>query len=148
MTILTNQTDIDAITEKLQALIGNIAGIRSSTEDPPDSLGSLPAVFSYFSGGEYITGNFGVAESHHEVTTEVHFSKNSIPDAIEESKRLIKLIPQAIASKPTLDGLCNGFEKITYQFVQARSTDTTYRMFFTIVNLKLYPYGVKDNPTF
>ena len=150
MTILENQTEIGAIIEAVQDLVGAVTGIRSAPYDPPDQAADFPIAIAYPAKGHYTMANgFDIKDSLHNIVIELHYPRVDSARTVAKLKPYVRLIPQAVAASADIAALCEGFEGIDYEMIPMMYGETkTFGLHFTITNLKLYPYGVKDSPVF
>jgi hypothetical protein len=137
------QTDPQALIEAVQTVVRAVVGIKFAPDNLPGKLPTYPAVITYYAGGHYDTGPFGIAQSLHNIACDVVINKADMGRDMETLVKFIESIPAALTNDPWFGGLCETFSGVRYEFIPSGNWAGVeiigYR--FIIENIKLYPYG-------
>ena len=136
------QTDPQALIEAVQTVVRAVTGIKSAPDNVPGMLAVYPVAITYYTGGRYDTGPFGIAQSYHDIACEVLVPLKDLPRDIETLAPFIESVPEALTNDPWLNDLCETFDRVRYEFMRSEYAGMPvigYR--FLIENIKLFPYG-------
>jgi len=141
MAAKTLQDAINAIQDE----IGKITTVRLAPDYAPDNISVWPAIITYASSGEAITGDFGLSEYHHNVTSEVHIPRKDLSRDLAALMPFIEKVCEELTIGDTVLGaIIESFDRITYQVAPSRYADTdTMCIRFVLHNILMFPYGKK-----
>lgn len=89
---------------RISAILGDISGIKSAPEQPPESSSAFPFGIVYPDSGQIEAEYSFTSKAIHNLAIEVHFNRSNLPQAVKEMVPVITLIKQALIEDPTLAG--------------------------------------------
>jgi hypothetical protein len=95
-------TPQDAIA-RVQAVALGLSGVKEAPQYAPESINQYPFALSYFQTGE-TTFEAGWMKAVYTLSCELHFSRQSLPTAIQKAAPYHNLMLAALQSDPTLNG--------------------------------------------
>lgn len=116
-------TIADAVAQ-LQTLARGMAGIVEAPEFVPESANQFPFAISYANSGSVSFPSKGWAIGQHELVTELHFSRISLPAAIEQSLPYFETFIDLIIADPKLNGTIDTVTGVSYEFGQLEYNGT------------------------
>jgi len=129
--------------EAIQDAVLTVAGIKNAPDYAPDSVSNYPFVIAYPDNGVWKWGTAGAKTGLHNVTVELHVSRNDLTFALKELDLYVETVPDAIMSDATLAGTVDTFGgdeeiAITYQYTAFEYAGVkTVGISFTVHNIKI-----------
>lgn len=128
-----------AVIEKVQDIIGALAGISAAPDYPPDSLNAYPFVLAYQGAAEYKYNTPQDMKTLTNIDIELHISRKNLPTDVKRAMQFADTIPAALLADTTLGGTCSTFELVlsTGLIPMTYAGTETIGIRFTLQNVKL-----------
>lgn len=106
--------------DRIQAVVGNLSGIRGAPDEPPEKISAFPFALCYAKSGLYKCGPAGPTKMTglHTLVLELHVARKDLPRDVALAMAYAKSIPNALY-KDFLAGTLVGVEAfvgISYAF--------------------------------
>jgi len=88
----------------MQALAGDIVGVKGAPTYPPESINQFPFAVTYPGFGEWELMGAAWSQDFHELITEIHLSRVNLPTAVSAALPYYERFRNALAADPTLGG--------------------------------------------
>lgn len=116
-------TTLSAAVARLQAIAGSVAGIKEAPTNPPEHSNQFPFAISYLFEGEFdYMMDWG--RGLHTVVTEVHFNRQSLPQAVALANTFFETYIDLLMADPTLAGTVEVLTFSRYEFGQLEYNGT------------------------
>jgi hypothetical protein len=132
------------VIQAIMDIVAQVSGIREAPDYPPEQLSDFPFAVAFPSEGTHYFGVVGERKFIGNVILEIHVSRVSLPNAVENSIGFGDSIPNALmaftktAGALPFNGTADTFESIAQTFGELNWGDTqTLGYRFTITNIKV-----------
>lgn len=109
---------------QLQDWAGSMPGIKEAPDEPPETANQFPFAISYAREGEFGLQSKGWGIGLHDLVTEIHFSRQSLPAAVKQAMPYLETWLDFFIADPKVGGFVDTVETIEYEFGQLEYGNT------------------------